>query len=50
MRLHDLLEAYLAALENALAGLPAYAESYVEEILTAQRLNPSPYTQVPKLM
>lgn len=39
MRLHDLLEAYLAALENALAGLPAYAESYVEEILTAQRLN-----------
>lgn len=39
MLLHDLLEAYLAALEHTLAGLPAYAESYVEEILSTERVN-----------
>ncbi|MGB3916069.1 hypothetical protein J9253_02700 [Thiothrix litoralis] len=39
MRLHDLLEKYLNSLEVAVAKLPAYAESYAEEILTAERAN-----------
>ena len=36
---HDSLERYFAEVETAAAQLPAYAESYVEEILTAERAN-----------
>jgi hypothetical protein len=36
---HDSLESYFAEVEAAVAQLPAYAESYVEEILTAERAN-----------
>ena len=36
---HDSLERYFAEVETAVAQLSAYAESYVEEILTAKRAN-----------
>ena len=36
---HDSLERYFAEVEAAVAQLPAYTESYVEEILTAERAN-----------
>ncbi|MBI5919105.1 MAG: hypothetical protein HY849_07020 [Nitrosomonadales bacterium] len=36
---HESLERYFAKIEVAVARLPAYAESYVEEILTAERAN-----------
>ena len=36
---HESLERYFAEVEAAVAQLPAYAESYVEEILTAERAN-----------
>ncbi len=36
---HDSLERYFAEVEAAVVQLPAYAESYVEEILTAGRAN-----------
>ncbi|MBI3901761.1 MAG: hypothetical protein HY306_02260 [Nitrosomonadales bacterium] len=36
---HDALERYLARVEAAVAQLPAYAERYAEEILTAERAN-----------
>lgn len=39
MRLHELLEAYLSLIEAAVVALPVYAESYVEEILTSERIN-----------
>lgn len=39
MSLHDLLEFYFASVEAAVARLPAYAESYAEEILTPERAN-----------
>jgi Family of unknown function (DUF6516) len=37
--LHNFLERYFAEIEEAVTQLPAYAESYVEEILTAERAN-----------
>jgi hypothetical protein len=37
--LHESLERYFAEIEAAVARLPAYTESYVEEILTAERIN-----------
>ncbi|OQX08595.1 MAG: hypothetical protein BWK73_25005 [Thiothrix lacustris] len=37
--MHELLEAYLNKVEEAVGALPAYAESYTEEILTAERAN-----------
>lgn len=36
---HNLLERYFAEIEAAVTQLPAYAESYVEEILTSERAN-----------
>ncbi|WP_202593353.1 toxin TumE [Ferriphaselus sp. R-1] len=39
MLLHDAIEGYFAGIEAEVARLPAYAESYVEEILTAERAN-----------
>ena len=36
---HDAIERYLVAIEAAVARLPAYTESYVEEVLTAERVN-----------
>jgi len=36
---HDSLEHYFAEVEAAVAQLPAYTESYVEEILTVERAN-----------
>ena len=36
---HDSLERYFAEVEAAVAQLPAYTESYIEEILTAGRAN-----------
>lgn len=36
---HELLEQYFAKIVAAVARLPAYTESYVEEILTAERIN-----------
>lgn len=39
MLLHELLDQYFAKIEVAVARLPAYTESYVEEILTAERIN-----------
>jgi len=36
---HELLERYFASVASAVADLPAYAESYVEEILTPERAN-----------
>lgn len=39
MLLHDFLERYFAEIEVAVTQLPAYAESYVEEILSAERAN-----------
>lgn len=36
---HDSIEQYFAAVEAAVARLPAYTENYTEEILTAQRAN-----------
>jgi hypothetical protein len=39
VRLHELLEAYLNKVEAAVAALPAYAETYIEEVLTAERAN-----------
>ena len=39
MRLHELLEAYLSLIEVAVVALPVYAESYVEEIITSERIN-----------
>ncbi len=36
---HDYLESYFAEVEAAVGQLPAYTESYVEEILTANRAN-----------
>lgn len=39
MLLHDSLERYFTAVEAAVVQLPAYTESYVEEILTAERAN-----------
>jgi len=35
--LHNFLERYFAEIEVAVTQLPAYAESYVEEILTSER-------------
>ncbi len=37
--LHNLLENYFAKTELAVTRLPAYVESYVEEILTTERAN-----------
>lgn len=39
MLLHRLLERYFAEIEGAVTQLSAYAESYVEEILTSERAN-----------
>ena len=39
MLLHNFLERYFAEIEVAVTQLPAYAESYVEEILTSERAN-----------
>ena len=39
MLLHSLLERYFVEIELAVTRLPAYAESYVEEILTSERAN-----------
>ena len=39
MLLHDAIEGYFTGIEAEVARLPAYAESYVEEILTAERAN-----------
>ena len=39
MLLHNFLERYFAAIEVAVSQLPAYAENYVEEILTSERAN-----------
>lgn len=36
---HNFLERYFAEIEVAVTQLPAYTESYVEEILTAERAN-----------
>ncbi len=36
---HDSLERYFAEVEVAVTQLPAYTESYVEEILTVERAN-----------
>jgi hypothetical protein len=36
---HNFLERYFAAIEVAVDQLPAYAENYVEEILTSERAN-----------
>ena len=36
---HSLLERYFAEIEGAVTQLSAYAESYVEEILTSERAN-----------
>jgi hypothetical protein len=36
---HDSIEQYFAAVEAAVARLPAYTENYTEEILTALRAN-----------
>ena len=36
---HNLLERYFAKTERAVTRLPAYAESYVEEILAPERAN-----------
>jgi hypothetical protein len=37
--LHNFLERYFAEIEVAVTQLPAYAENYVEEILTFERAN-----------
>jgi len=37
--LHSFLERYFAAIEVAVIQLPAYAESYVEEVLASERAN-----------
>ena len=37
--LHNFLERYFAEIEAAVTQLPAYAENYVEEILTSERAN-----------
>lgn len=56
MRLHELLDAYLSLIKAAVATLPAYAESYVEEILTSERINlhirrvAPPYPNTEKLL
>lgn len=39
MLLHNFLERYFTAIEVVVTQLPAYAESYVEEILTSERAN-----------
>lgn len=39
MRLHELLEDYLSLIEAAVVALPVYAESYIEEIITSERIN-----------
>lgn len=39
MLLHESLEKYFSAIEAAVSNLPAYAENYTEEILTAERAN-----------
>ena len=39
MLLHSFLERYCAEIEVAVTQLPAYAESFVEEILTVERAN-----------
>ncbi len=36
---HDYLESYFVEVEAAVAQLPAYTESYIEEILTPDRAN-----------
>jgi hypothetical protein len=36
---HNILERYFAEIEEAVSQLPAYAENYVEEILTSKRAN-----------
>lgn len=36
---HSFLERYFAEIEVAVTQLPAYAESYVEEILSSERAN-----------
>ena len=36
---HNSLERYFAEIEEAVTQLPAYAESYTEEILTSERAN-----------
>lgn len=36
---HESLERYFAEIETAVAQMSAYAENYVEEILTAERAN-----------
>ena len=36
---HSFLERYFAEIEGAVTHLPAYSESYVEEILTSERAN-----------
>ena len=36
---HSFLERYFAEIEAAVTQLPAYAENYVEEILTSERAN-----------
>ena len=39
MRLYELLEDYLSLIEAAVVALPVYAVSYVEEIITSERIN-----------
>jgi len=39
VRLHNLLDTYLNAVDSAVTALSAYAESYTEEILTPERVN-----------
>lgn len=39
MQLHKQLSAYLDQLEQAVTKLPAYAEKYIEEIITPERVN-----------
>ena len=39
MQLHSLLSDYLDRIEVVVTELPAYAEKYVEEIVTSERIN-----------
>lgn len=39
MQLHKQLSTYLDQLEKVVTGLPAYAEKYIEEVITPERIN-----------
>lgn len=39
MKLHELLEQYLTAIESTVEGMAVYVEQYQEEILTESRVN-----------